>query len=101
MIVYFMNVYLLSKLMEYTVLPSLKGQITLPPSIRKKYGIDKDTPLVIEDKGNGEIKVIVKKTVDHDFVQYYESGGGASLHFKKGVDPQVLIDLIKKMDGQD
>ncbi len=29
--------------MEYTVLPSVKGQITLPPKIRKKYEISKNT----------------------------------------------------------
>jgi bifunctional DNA-binding transcriptional regulator/antitoxin component of YhaV-PrlF toxin-antitoxin module len=101
MIVYFMNVYLLRKFMEYTVIPSVKGQITLPPKIRKKYDIGKNTPIVIEDMGNGELKVKVKRTVDHDLVQYYEKNGSVGLHFKNGVDPQVLIDMINKMDGQD
>lgn len=87
--------------MEYTVLPSVKGQITLPPKIRKKYDIGKNTPIVIEDMGNGELKVKVKRTVDHDLVQYYEKNGSVGLHFKNGVDPQVLIDMINKMDGQD
>jgi AbrB family looped-hinge helix DNA binding protein len=96
-----MNVYILQKLMEYTVLPSVKGQITLPPKIRRKYEIGKNTPLVIEDMENGEIRIKVKRTVDHDLVQYYEKDGSTGLHFKNGVDPKVLIDLITKMNGQD
>ncbi len=87
--------------MEYTVLPSMKGQITLPPVIRKKYDICKNTPLVIEDMGNGEIKVKVKRAIDHDLIQYYEKNGSVGLHFKNGVDPQILIDMINKIDGQD
>lgn len=99
LLVYFMNVYILHKFMEYTVLPSIKGQITLPPKIRSKYGIGKNTPLVIEDVGNGELKVRVMGLADHDLVKYYENDQGFGLQFKKGIDPDVLIDLINKADG--
>lgn len=39
--------------MAETVLVSERGQITLPTAIRKKYAIQKDTPLLLEDTGEG------------------------------------------------
>ena len=39
-----------------TVIVGERGQITIPKEIRKKYGIKKKQPLIIEDK-NGEIVI--------------------------------------------
>lgn len=39
--------------MAATVLVSERGQITLPTVIRKKYALNKDTPLLLEDTGEG------------------------------------------------
>ena len=40
----------------YTVIVGERGQITIPKEIRKKYGIKKKQPLIIEDK-DGEIAI--------------------------------------------
>lgn len=85
--------------MNYTVLPSVKGQITIPSEIREKYNIGKETPIVIEDKGKGIITIQVMRMIEDDAVEYYEDGKGFGLHFKKPINPQVLIDAIKKIDG--
>lgn len=85
--------------MTYTTIPSVKGQVTIPSEIRAKYRIGKDTPLLIEDKGNGVMTVKVMRMVDHDAIEYYENDKEVGLRFKNGIDPQVLIDAIKKIDG--
>lgn len=36
-----------------TVFLSERGQITLPASVRKKYSLEKNTPLVLEETKNG------------------------------------------------
>ncbi len=46
--------------------------------------------MVIEDVGNGELKVKVTGLVDHDLVQYYKKDGGVSLHFKNDVDAELF-----------
>lgn len=92
--------YILSaNFMTYTAIPSVKGQITIPSEIRAKYHIGKDTPVVIEDQGKGVITMKIMQMIDHDSVEFYEDEGGFGLNFKKPIDPQVLIDAIKKIDG--
>ena len=99
-VVYNRNVYYISlQFMTYTLLPSVKGQITIPPEIRSKYGISKETPVVVEDKGKGVITLKVMKMVDQSEVEYYENAKEIGLTFKKGIDPKKLINAIKKMDG--
>ncbi|OGJ48751.1 hypothetical protein A2229_01040 [Candidatus Peregrinibacteria bacterium RIFOXYA2_FULL_33_7] len=85
--------------MTFTSLPSIKGQVTIPTSIRKKYKISKETPIKIEDQGNGQILLKVMKIMDFNEIQLSESKNEVSLTFKKGIDPQVLIDKIKEIDG--
>ena len=85
--------------MTYTSLPSVKGQITIPSDIREKYNISKETPIVIEDKGKGMIVMRVMRLAPHDDIEYYENEKERGLTFKKGIDPQVLIDAIKEIDG--
>ncbi len=85
--------------MNYTLLPSIKGQITIPPAIRKKYGMNKNTPLIVEDKGKGVITIKVMKMVDHDTIEYLEDKKGANLHFKNGISPQAILKKIKEIDG--
>lgn len=87
--------------MEYTTIPSIKGQITIPPAIRKKYHISKNTPVVVEDKGNGNINLKIMQMVDHDAITFYEDEKITGLRFKNGFDPQKLIDAIDEMYGQD
>ena len=36
-----------------TVLISERGQITLPASLRKKYSLDKNTPVILEETTKG------------------------------------------------
>ena len=42
------------------------------------------------------LKII--KTNEDSIVEYYESAKECSLYFKYGIDPQILIDEIKKID---
>jgi len=44
--------------MAIPILISERGQITLPASIRKKYAIDSNTPLIVEETPEG---VLLKK----------------------------------------
>lgn len=87
--------------MTFTTLPSVKGQITIPVEIREKYSISKETPVVIEDKGGGIITLKVMRMIDNDGIEYYENEKEFGLKFKNGIDPKVLIEAIKKLDGQD
>lgn len=86
--------------MKHTTLPTTKGQITIPSDIRRHYKINEETPLVIEDAGKGIITIRVMRMINHDDIEYYEDKEGFGLHFKKGIDPQILINAIKKIDGQ-
>lgn len=85
--------------MNYTVIPSIKGQITIPSEIREKYGIGKETPIIVEDQGKGIITIKVMKMVEHDSIEFYDNEHSFGLHFKQPVDPQILIDAIKEIDG--
>lgn len=85
--------------MTYTSLPSVKGQITIPSDIREKYNISKETPIIIEDKGKGMIIMRVMSLAPRDDIEYYENEKERGLTFKKGIDPRVLIDAIKEIDG--
>ena len=85
--------------MTHTTLPSAKGQVTIPVDIREKYKITKETPIIIEDKGKGMIMMKIMSLAPHDAVEYYENEKERGLVFKKGIDPQVLIDAIKNIDG--
>lgn len=83
------------------VLPSLKGQITIPPEIRKRYNIGKDTPLVVKDNGNGKITITVNKMVayDQDLVEFYESENSFGVKFSKPIKASSLLSIIDKLDG--
>ena len=85
--------------MDYTTLPSSRGQITLSAKLREKYGITPDTPIVIVDKGNGKIELRIMKAVPHTEAEYYETDKEIGVNFPKGIDPRVLIEYIKKIDG--
>lgn len=85
--------------MTHTTLPSVKGQVTIPADIREKYHISKETPLVIEDRGEGVILMKVMSMAPHDAIQYYETKKERGLNFPHGMDPKVLIDFIKEIDG--
>jgi AbrB family looped-hinge helix DNA binding protein len=88
--------------MAQTLLPTIKGQITIPAEIRRKYNINESTPLVIEDAGKGKIYIKVMQMVDPEAaVEFYENSKSFGLNFKKGVSPKVLIDAINKLNGQD
>lgn len=85
--------------MTYTALPSIKGQVTIPPALRKKYHISKETPLVIQDAGDGMIKIKVMRLIPDSLIQYYENEDEFGLRFKHGIDPALLVKAIKEIDG--
>lgn len=85
--------------MTHTTLPSIKGQVTIPSEIREKYNISKKTPLIIEDKGKGVITMTVMRLTPHREPEFYNNKKEFGLMFPGGVDPDVLIAAIKKIDG--
>ncbi len=85
--------------MTYTIIPSVKGQVTIPADIREKYNISQKTPMLIEDTGKGVLTIKIMQMIHHDAIQDYETDEGFGVHFKKGIDSQALIDEIKKIDG--
>lgn len=85
--------------MTYTTIPSVKGQITIPASLREKYNIGKETPILVEDKGKGVITLKIMHLIAHDDITFYEDEKETGLVFQKGIDPNILIDAIKKIDG--
>jgi len=86
--------------MTYTALPSIKGQITIPTAIREKYGIGKETPMIIEDKGRGMILIKIMRLVDHDDpIGVYENEKEHGITFKNGITPEAILKAIKKIDG--
>lgn len=85
--------------MTHTALPSIKGQITIPSEIREKYHISKETPLIIEDKGKGVIVMKIMRLAPQSEVEFYDNKKEFGLTFPHGVDPDVLISAIKKIDG--
>ena len=85
--------------MTHTTLPSIKGQVTIPVEIREKYHISKETPLLIEDKGKGVIIMKVMRLAPHSEVEFYDTKKEFGLMFPHGINPDVLISAIKKIDG--
>lgn len=85
--------------MSYTLIPTEKGQITIPSALRKKYDIDVNTPLIIEDTGEGSLTIKIMQMVDHGDIVEYENDEEFGLMFKKGISPKTLIEAIKKIDG--
>ena len=85
--------------MTYTVIPSVKGQVTLPADLRSIYKIGKNTPIVIQDEGEGVITLRVMNMVPNNKIEYFENEEEFGLEFKDGVDPQLLIDAINEQNG--
>ncbi len=93
--------FLNSSMSIYTTIPSVKGQVTIPAEVRKKYGIDKNTPLQMVDKGDGVIELKVMRLVGYDDVQFYETDSEVGVYFPKGITPKELIESIRRIDGSD
>ena len=85
--------------MVHTALSTEKGQITIPSEIRKKYSITKDTPLQIIDEDHGCISIHIMNLMPHEDIKFFEDDKKMSLTFKRGLDPQMLIEAIRKIDG--
>lgn len=85
--------------MPHTTIPSEKGQVTIPIQIRKKYKIDKNTPIIIEDKGKGILVMQVMNLAPHDAIAYYENDKEFGLTFQNGIDPQAIVNAIEDIDG--
>lgn len=47
---------------------------------------------------NKNIQKSIKKINNND-IEFYQDKTRIGLHFKKPINPQVLIDAIKKIDG--
>lgn len=80
--------------MTHTVIPTAKGQIIIPIEIRKKYNIGKKTPILVDEK-NGIITLRITRMMEQSDIELRENG----ITFKKGINPQELIDAIREIDG--
>lgn len=98
------NYIILVKLIKFTkynimAVHSLKmfntGQITLPKSWRERF---KTKHFVAKETKKG---LLIQPMLQDEDVIYYEDEGGCGLHFPKGVDPQILINMIEEIDGKD
>ncbi|MCF7830954.1 hypothetical protein K9M41_03095 [Candidatus Gracilibacteria bacterium] len=89
--------------MSYALSMFNTGQITLPKKWRdsKAKGVKKF--IALEKKEGLLIKPLI---IDEDHplhdknVELYENGDNIKIIFKKGVDPSLLIDMIKQIDGE-
>ena len=77
----------------YTLKMFNTGQITLPKAWRKKY---KTKHFIAEQTKQG---LLIKPILSGEDAVYYENEEGYGIVFPKGVDPQVIIDKMKEMDG--
>lgn len=85
--------------MTHTTIPSVKGQVTIPALIRKKYKISQRTPILVTDNGKGTLTLKIMQLTEPDDVTFYENEKGFGLTFKKGIDPDQLIKAIQEIDG--
>ena len=68
------------------------GQITLPKSWREKFPTKS---FLAEESEDG----LLIKPLNPSEVMEYENEKEFGLFFPKGIDPQVLMDKIKEIDG--
>lgn len=87
--------------MKNTVMPTSKGQITIPVNLRKKYSIDQNTSVRFIDKGDGVIELKILRLQEAVFGQMDSRERWDSLTFSQPVNPRQLIDAINKIDGSD
>lgn len=84
------------KLIKLVKMCSLKmfntGQMTLPKKWRSKF---ETSHFVAKETKDG---LLIMPLIDEDFVAY-ENEKEAGIIFPGGVDPNVLIDQISKIDG--
>ena len=69
------------------------GQITLPKKWRDKQKTNKFTA---EETDEG----LLIKPVRKDEIVYYENKERFGIYCEKGLDPQLIIDAIDRLDGQ-
>jgi len=68
------------------------GQVTLPKSWREKF---KTEHFLAKETKEG---LLIKPITEQDEPIYFENNNSFGLVFPNGIDPQVLIDQINKMD---
>lgn len=76
----------------YTLKLFNTGQVTLPKAWRDKW----DTRnFLAEDTEEG---LLIKPIQQADDVVYYEDKHGFGIYSKKGIDPNKIIEAIKKLN---
>ena len=89
--------------MSYTLSMFNTGQITLPKKWRDKIAKGAKKFIALEKEGGLLIKPLIideEHSLHDKNVELYEEGDNIKIIFKKGVDPSLLIDIIKKVDGK-
>lgn len=69
------------------------GQVTLPKKWRSKFNT---TYFFAKETKDG---LLIQPLLDDQEVVEYENEKESGVIFPKGIDPQVLIDKIGKIDG--
>ena len=69
------------------------GQITLPKAWREKFNTKH---FVAEQTKKG---LLIKPILPEEDAVFYENEEGFGIVFPKGIDPQVIIDKMKEIDG--
>lgn len=77
----------------YTLKLFNTGQVTLPKEWRNKWNTKN---FLAEDTEEGLLIKPIQK--DEDDVVYYEDKHGFGIYSKKGIDPNKIIEAIKKLN---
>lgn len=86
-------VNLINLVMIYTLSMFNTGQVTLPKKWREKQGTSK---FVAEETDKG----LLIKPIKKDEIVYYENDERVGIYCENGIDPQLIIDAIDKIDGK-
>jgi len=81
--------------MKHTLKMFNTGQITLPKKWREQH---KTSHFVAEETAAG---LLIKPLTTEQNTVFYETKDGFGLYFEEGIDPQLLVDRIRELDGQD
>lgn len=69
------------------------GQVTLPKKWRDKFKVQN---FIAKETDEG---LLIQPLKEQSTVEYYENEEEFGLVFPQGIDPQVLIDKCKEIDG--
>ena len=83
--------------MKTNLIVSSRGQLTLPSELRKKYGIDEGSVLIVDDR-NGEIVQKIAQVTEVEFYSDFQINGWVKEDvFEDASNRQSLRSQLKKL----